>query len=315
MRFLPSFLSLFLIPLLVVMPLQAELNSSEAVAKSGAETAAGTTPEKTNTLKIRLADESSAKVEANTYVKGYAIQVSDSAGLPVADVAVAVRLPEDGATGYFVNGEHSAVAYTDASGVARFPQVNWGSTLGTASIRVTAVKAEMHAGAIIEQTILAAARNAPAPGVAPTTVPTAVQTPAGAATLTPLPDTSAAKRDPAPVTTAPKEVPRVEVAAAKKPGIPMSVDSVHSGATAETASIGGNETGAAGDTSVSVVNTSGSQGSTSSKKKWVILAAVLASAGLGAAVAFSAKGGAAAATTAASTGPTQTSFCVSTNCH
>lgn len=152
MKSLSTFLSLLLTPLMAVLPLHAEMASIPGATTPSAQA---------NVLQIRLAEPGRANVEANTFEKGFAIQVTDAAGMPVADVAVALRLPEEGATGFFVDGAHSAVAYTDGSGVAKFAQVNWGSTLGTVDIRVTAAKGELHAGALIEQTIVARSASTP----------------------------------------------------------------------------------------------------------------------------------------------------------
>jgi hypothetical protein len=257
------------------MPLRAELGAAANGTPTGA-----TTPSQSNALKIRLGDESKATVEANSFVKGYAITVTDAGGSPVADAAVAIRLPEDGATGYFVNGEHSAVAYTDSSGVARFPQVNWGATAGVVSIRVTAVKGELHAGVLIEQTVVTQPATTPVPNAAVKAIPNPQPG-------LPLPDSAAA------APTAPG------AAARKQPGTPTSIAAVHSGATPE---LGATETTASAEPNVSVVNTASSgANSHGSNKKWIILAALAAGAGAGIAIALGSHGGAAAATTASPT--------------
>lgn len=241
MRSLSTFLAFLLTPLLVA---------------NGAAIPGSTTPVQTNTLQIRLADPGKAMVEASTSVKGFAILVTDTAGSPVADVAVAIRLPDEGATGFFMDGAHSAVAYTDASGVAKFSQVNWGPTLGAVEVRVTAAKGELHAGALIEQTIVARTASSPQ-----------IQSPTLKVT--------------APNTTV--------------PGTPISVASVHSGATPPQAPVSTTETAASAEPAVSIVNTAGSKGGSHSNKKWILLAAVAVGAGLGAALALSGKGAAAAA--------------------
>lgn len=269
MNSLSTFLSVLLIPLVVVMPVRAELDLPADSASGAAvvATTGSTTPGQTNVLKIRLADESKATVNASSIVKGYSILITDGAGLPVADVAVAIRFPDDGPTGFFVNGEHSGVAYTDASGVAKFPQVNWGANPGSVTIRVTAAKGDVHAGALIEQNI-----------VAPVTP--AAEPPAAVATANP-----------------------------KTPGVPTSVAAVHSGATpAPVQTPGSNgagngpstETSASPDSGVSVVNTAGNQGNHSTKK-WIILAAVIAGVGAGAALAMAGHGGSTPTTAAATT--------------
>ena len=79
MKSLSTFLSLLLIPLITVIPIKAEADGAAVVATTGS-----TTPGQTNVLKIRLADESKATVNANSIVKGYSILVTDGAGLMMA---------------------------------------------------------------------------------------------------------------------------------------------------------------------------------------------------------------------------------------
>ena len=254
MKFLSTILSLVLTPLIAVLPVQAEMGASVPSTTPAGQPAA---------LQIRLADAGKAVVAANTFIQGYSILVTDSAGLPVAGAAVAIRLPEDGATGFFTDGAKSAVAYTDASGIAKFDQVNWGPTPGTVSIRVTAVKGETHAGALLEQTIVAK-----------------------------LPATSTAPAEAAKIVSWDKETANT-AERRPKPGTPVSVQSVSSGASPEKAPLPTSETAASAPPTVSIVNTAGAKGAHSSKK-WLILAAVAAGAGAGIAVAMAGKGGAAA---------------------
>jgi hypothetical protein len=271
MKIRSTFLSLLLTPLVAVMPLRAELSAADtgsATTVSEASVPAATIGATTQTsqasaLQIRLADAGKAVVEANSSLSSYAIVVTDASGMPVADAAVAIRLPEDGATGFFVDGAHSAVAYTNAEGVAKFPQVNWSSALGSAAIRVTAVKGELHAGAIIEQTIVAHAAAA---------LPGQAQSQAKAQAIQSAPASGATAKTDTPA----------------QPGTPTSVAEVQSGAAP-------GKTGAAPEPVVTVVNSASSGGSRGgSNKKWIILAAVGAAAGVGIAVALAAKGGVAA---------------------
>jgi hypothetical protein len=260
MKFLSIFLSVLLTPQVAILPLQAEMT----VPVPG-----GTTPSvQAGSLQIRLADAGKAVVEANTSVKGYAILVTDSGGLPVSEAAVSIRLPEDAATGFFADGEHSAVSYTNAAGVATFAQVNWGPAVGIVSIRVTAVKGELHAGAIIEQTIVA---KAVATGKAV----------ARETKMTPLPSGPSAAATPA-------------AGAGPQPGTPASVASFHSGAASGPKPAATTTTGASAEPAVSIVNTGGNKGS-HSNKKWVVLGALAAAAGIGAALALSGKGAASVA--------------------
>jgi hypothetical protein len=225
-------------------------------------------------------------VEANSIQAGYSFVVTDSSGIPVPDAAVAIRLPEEGPSGFFANGVRSAVVYTNASGVAKFAQVHWNSALGVASIMVTAVKGELHAGALIEQTItdhLATAPPAPA-----------------AATKTASTDSSSAPASAVPAAVASnKDVPqnaKIEPTA-PKPGTPTSIASVHTGASPDTIQTATTETSASPEPVVSVVNNPSNTGSHGSNKKWILLAVVAVGAGVGAAMAMglAGKGEAAAA--------------------
>ena len=134
---------------MAVMPLSAELPAAAKTVAEASVPGASTPNGQASALRIRLADAASAVVEANSSQTAYSIVVTDASGLPVSGAAVAIRLPEEGATGFFINGIHSAVAYTDATGIAKFAQVHWNSTVGVASIMVTAVKGDVHAGALI----------------------------------------------------------------------------------------------------------------------------------------------------------------------
>ncbi len=285
MRFVSSFLSIILVPLIAVLPLRAELNGAPANSTAGP-----TTPAQSNQLRVRLADLGKSTVEANSIMTGYAVQVTDSSGLPVSDAAVAIRFPDEGPTGYFVNGEHSGVAYTDVSGVAKFPQVNWGATPGTVAIRVTAVKGDLRAGALIEQ-VITEKRQASAPTKSAATTPITASAPTA----------NVPTSVPAPVVPNPAAPAAAAANTAKTPGVPTSITSVHSGATPEE--VAKDETPATPvEPSVSVVNTAGNKGKTKSNTtKWLILAAVIAGAGVGAALAMAGKGGSSTTTTAPAT--------------
>lgn len=280
MRFFSLFLITLLIPAVAVMPLRAELAAAfpvQAPAPSITQSITQAPPPAPSLLKIRLDDTSKATVEANSVTSGYAVLITDAAGVPVADTAVAIRLPEDGATGAFVNGERALVTYTDKSGVARFPQVNWGAATGSLSIRVTAVKGEQHAGALIEQTVIAPVTKS-----------------ASSAPVAPFPSSESVSRAPVAMAlqTPPVAPPSMESKAAelkaKTPGVPASVQS--SSSTQASPQISPQTTPAAKPASadsVSVVNTAGSKGGGGGvSKKWVIIGVVLAGVGLGAALAL-----------------------------
>jgi hypothetical protein len=224
-------LSLFLIPLLVGLPLNAQLPPS------------GPAP----ALQVRFIESpTNADVAFN-------VEVIDAKGLPVANAAVAFRLPDSGATGTFTDGSHAAVIYSDAAGHARSPAVSWGSTPGSANLRITVVKGDLHAGLLVE-------------GIAATPA-AVVKKDATKDTVSRTPSRSVVvvKSPPTPGTLA---------SSAPKPAV-----SGASPAPAPPASL---------EPTVSIVTVPNSR--PHSNKKWLIIAIVAVGAGVGAAVALKGKG-------------------------
>lgn len=168
------------------MPLQAEMSP---IAGS-----IPTAPTAQASLQIRLLDAGQSG--------GYSISVTDPSGAPVSDVAVAIRLPEDAASGFFPGGVRSAVAYTDVSGVAHFSQINWGATAGNVAARVTAAKGDLHAGALLNLTVASGQARVvvpPAAAPAPGTPATVASVHSGASTETPAARPAETAASPAPV--------------------------------------------------------------------------------------------------------------------
>jgi hypothetical protein len=131
MRHLSSFLSFALIPLLVIAPMSAQ-----------------------DGLEIRMTNAAAGPVPVNSEMPtGLIVEVTGPDGAPVADAAVALRLPDSEPTGVFPDGSHSAVGYTDQSGRTRLRAVKWGSIPGTVTMRLTAAKGTAHAGILVEQTL------------------------------------------------------------------------------------------------------------------------------------------------------------------
>ena len=102
-------------------------------------------------LRIHIIEEPGPAQPRATSAKGYVLQVTNAAGAPVTGAAVALRLPEDGATGRFNNGLRAWVAYSDSAGIVRFPVLQWGETAGVVQIQVTAAKGSSHTGLLIAQ--------------------------------------------------------------------------------------------------------------------------------------------------------------------
>lgn len=151
---LPSFtplVSLLLIPLLIAPP-------------GWSQTAPSSAPQ--NNLQLRLVDSDGSQIAVSSHsTKGFYVQVTDGNGAPVAEAAVALRLPDSGATGLFADGSHSAVAYTDASGRAHLDGIQWNATAGALAVRVTATKGDEHAGILVEQALVAGVVSSPRPNL------------------------------------------------------------------------------------------------------------------------------------------------------
>jgi hypothetical protein len=157
MKLLSRFLSLFLIPLLIILPLQAQLPA----------------PEPANpVLRLLLKSATTAAVNSPA-ASGFLVEVTDAKGAPVLDAAVYFRLPDEGVTGTFADGSHAAVAYTDAAGLAHSPALRWGATPGSANVRITAAKGPLHAGLLVEE-VLQSAANPRVPGSLPISAPQVV---------------------------------------------------------------------------------------------------------------------------------------------
>lgn len=250
MKILTPFVSFLLVPLLVTAPLSAQVPTASAAQPAEAEN-----------LQIRMlapgADAAILNCRASNEIT---VQVTDPDGAPVANAAVALRLPDSGATGTFSGGSHSAVAYTDASGRAHIAAVQWGETPGMVAMRVTAVKGTVHAGILVEKT-LADTSKAVAKAVEPvkvTPAPPAAKPVGQLAMAAPATDhqSEPPSSNPAPAPPAPKQVPAVSV-----------VNSVPPGSKAH------------------------------SSKKWLIIAAIAAGAGAGFAMAGKGKSSAPASST------------------
>ena len=130
--------SLFLIPLLAAPPGW----SQTAVSQSS--------------LQLKIIDSDGSQVAANSRSsKAFFVQVTDGNGAAIPDAAVALRLPDSGASGVFADGSHSAVVYTDASGKAHVDGIQWSATPGALAVRITATKGDDHAGMLLEENLVA----------------------------------------------------------------------------------------------------------------------------------------------------------------
>lgn len=271
------FVSFVLTPLLALSPVYGQITAPSA---GSAPSDAAPAP----TLQLRLDRNSSDAPAGSHTAQGFTVEVTDRAGAAVPDAAVVLRLPDSGPSGVFAGGAHSAVAYTDSSGHATLPAIEWTATPGLVAMRVTATKGINHAGMLIQETLLStvvpavtAAAPLPArPAVSvvntepkrlapaqPATLPSASQT------VVQVPTDASVAHAPAPQTSAP-------LASAPLASAPL--------ASAQQA-----------QPSVSVTGASPAETPHHSHAKWFIIAAIAAGAGAGIAMAGMGKKGTPAA--------------------
>ena len=258
MRFLTSYISVFLTPILIVGPLFAQAPAAAPSPPPGNATIEG--------LQMRLVEGDGTEAAINSRTqKGFLVEVTDSNGTAVPDAVVTLRLPDAAPSGTFSDGTHAAVAYTDQNGRVQISNILWGSTTGAVSIRATAAKGTAHAGILIQQTLTPAQIGVVAHPV--------VQT---AAAQAPPPVTlrAAAPVTPPPSASAP---PKIEVTVSGSPAAPAPQQPGN--IPTRTESIARPTPAPAAEPAVSVVNAPGAEKTHSSKTKWIILAAVAAAAG------------------------------------
>lgn len=174
MRLISRFVSLLLTPLLLVHGLPAQApGGSASVAQDAAQD-----------LQIRV-------VASDASGTARLIEVTNANGVGIADVAVVFRLPDSGPTGTFSDGTHAAVAYTDQGGRAAIPSIQWDSTAGKSSIRVSATKGTAHAGILVDQNRSGGSAGPELiPGIVPlpTPPPAPVQQPGSIARVSGIPE-------------------------------------------------------------------------------------------------------------------------------
>lgn len=263
MRFLAVLLAAFS----AVNPVWAQAKANDP------QSAAGASPG----LRVRVVDDPGPALPNSTSLKGYAIQVTDSSGAPIADAAVALRLPEEGATGHFDGGLRAWVAYTDPAGLARFPVIEWEGSVGLAELRVTAAKGATHAGLLVEEQV--GAEKPPGlvlPGMAAAKAPTV--------TLPPAPEIAVETPQPSPALADTLPMPTA------KSGATIAKDS---GPTLTPEPPATTQTHASAPEPKVSITSSGTGAGHGGRKKWLVIAAVGAAAGVGAVFALSGHGGAA----------------------
>ena len=274
--FRTSGIPLVLIPCLIASPVWAQ--SVQAVPVSDSQA---------SSLELRVVEEPKiASPGGFVPAKRLTVQVSDASGRPVSDAAVAFRLPDTSLSGTFADGAQSAVAYTDASGVAHVDGLRWIASSGSVPVRITATKGNNHAGLLFEEKM----SDSPVPAAA---VPANRAEEAYASPGVPLnmptiaaPSVARAEAPRASALAAPAEV--AAVVPAVRPSV--SISNFSKSSSSATNSLRSNA-----DSSVSISNSPGGYSSHSGLKKWLIWTAV-AAAGAGAAFAFSGRNSASSTT-------------------
>ena len=294
MKLFYPFLSSFLIPLLILPPLQAQAPTPAAVPEGPG-----------SVLHLILESQTTAAVNSQT-AAGFMVEVTSADGHPVADVAVAFRLPDEEPTGTFPDGLHASVAYTNASGQAHSPAIHWGSVSGSASLRITAVKGPLHAGLLLAETIQAAANSPAANSVAASTTATNPRTPGTPSISAPqvvvvlVP--SPTLPDPPAVTTLPAAEPPALHPGVVEPGIAKPMPKI-----GDVTKSGASPAPVAPKPEVSITNTP--EVHPHSNKKWLILAVIAVGAGVGVALAMKGKGSTPAAAATRGGGAYRYSYC------
>ena len=83
--------------------------------------------------------------------RGISVEVADELGRPVPGVSVIFQLPDDGASGVFLNGAKSDIVNTGEDGRATVWGMRWNKTPGVVNVRITAAKQGVRAGIIVPQ--------------------------------------------------------------------------------------------------------------------------------------------------------------------
>lgn len=265
MRHLIPFFAIALIPVLVSAPLSAQVIENPAAPGNSSES-----PD----LQIRVIAGYTGSASVNSQVPGgFTVEVKTADGTPVADAAVALRLPDTEPTGAFPDDSHAMVAYTDQSGHARLAAVKWGSTPGLVAIRVTAVKGTAHAGVLVEEKLSAASASLPR------SEPRAITPPA----IPPAELSDAVAQS--------AELPIAQPVSAEPVSLtkPTVIESQAANAPAAGHTLTPAMAPLKPAPSVSVTNSAPQTSQThSSHKKWIIIAAIAAGAGAG--IAFAGHG-------------------------
>ena len=264
----------------------------------------------TDQIELRIVSGAGAEFQPGSKQKQrLAVQVVSQDEHPLVGVAVTFRLPDNGASGLFADGQRSLVAFSNDEGEASVTGIQWNNTPGTVSIRVTAVKGTAHAGTLLSVEIKPQSDTAAASAIAERPSPSEPQR-FDSAAAPPANIASSTEQN--------SDGPAAPRAAQTKPAIKTPASS-HT----RTASNGNAEPGVSIDTQpgtlrqpgaatasgasrpasdrpeVSISSPSQSGGSSSSGKKWILIALIAggAAAGVGMALLKSSSGSSGAVNT------------------
>ncbi|MFL6416096.1 MAG: hypothetical protein ACJ74Y_10570 [Bryobacteraceae bacterium] len=276
--FRSSGIPLVLIPFLVVSPIWAQSVPTVPDANS-----------RGSSLELRVLEEPKSPGVPLVPAKRLTVQVRDENGRPVSDAAIAFRLPDNSLSGAFADGAHSAVAYTDASGVAHVDGIRWIASSGSVPVRITASKGNSHAGLLFEEKLsettvpqgsLAHLEDASPKATIPTNTPAA-----------PVPGIVAGTEQP--------KTTSVSAAAEVAAVVPAARPSVSIASFSKPSSAASNSLRSNLEPSVSISSSPQGYSNHSGLKKWLILTAV-AAAGAGAAFALSGRSSGSSTTSSSS---------------
>lgn len=83
--------------------------------------------------------------------RGITLEITDETGRPVPGVAVSFLLPDEGASGVFLNGGRAEIVNTGEDGRATVWGMRWNKVPGSVRVRITAAKSGVRAGLIVTQ--------------------------------------------------------------------------------------------------------------------------------------------------------------------
>ncbi|MBV8864921.1 MAG: hypothetical protein JO210_05915 [Acidobacteriaceae bacterium] len=180
MRSLSPLFSVLLAPLTALSPVMAQLPDPGASGD----------PLRPPSLQLRVLGDDKTAPAGFRSSQGIAVEVSDAAGIRVADATVVFHLPDSGPSATFADGSRSAVTYTDSNGRAHVTDIHWGNIPGSVNVRITAAKGTTHAGLLFTETLTASSgsQDIAVPQVAASKAPALVPEPPASPERQPTPD-------------------------------------------------------------------------------------------------------------------------------